>query len=163
MSGKMLTSFAAALLLVGCSSGGNSDTPPATIDLNGSWRSACDEADTAQALVDTVYFYRQLTINGDTIDATALPFSDSDCVTAFTGAYQFSGFSGGTYTLGQAFTTGSGLTAYPVTLTGNDTVVIENIIGRIDNTLYFGFDPLIDSVGSAAPTELDLEDGYQLQ
>jgi hypothetical protein len=163
---RFSASILLALLLAGCGGGSNIVSEPVPADYTGNWAGVCKEADTS--LVPTlgpVYYHDLVEITADLIVLSAAIFMDSDCVTPADELFVRSPlFEQGTYTLGEAFTTETGLIARPLVVQATDTgAVFENIIALSEDTLYFGFNPL-DGPGDSTRLPLralELEEGYR--
>jgi len=160
---------ASALLLTSaCGSDGALITNPVeteSLDISGNWINSCKELPDLSgiSLATVSYSNSRINLSDGTITALPVLFEDSDCTTLASFPYQYTGFSEGTYSLATAFTTETGLSAYPITIQVLDSdEVIENIVTISDGVLYFGFD-LIEGQeeGATTPQTFDLANGYQ--
>lgn len=147
--------------VIACSS--DSETTAISTDLNGNWLGSCIEADTSQTPLSNIYYNNRLSFSNTEIVVSTTLFSDSDCTIAEPLDFQGGQFSEGSYSLGNAFTTETGLTAYPLTITVVDSnQAIMNIVSTMNGTMYFGFDPFSgpDENLELPPTVLDLQNTY---
>lgn len=154
------------MTITACGSDTDSVVGTEPVDFIGTWSSSCKLADTSVAFnLGDVYYHDELEITETRISAGSLLFSDSDCVTSLLADFARAiPFAEGEYVLGEVFTSESGLTAVPIEIAVVDSGdIIDNIIALVDETLYFGYNPLNQPSGELQfPLRaLDLEGGFR--
>lgn len=154
--------------LATCSGDGDTVVEREPVDYSGTWVGDCVLADTSLVPnLGAVYYNDQLRITQNSITTGTAVFSDSDCVTLMDVPFARNVlFDEGEYTLLEAVTTESGLTAWSLEIQVEDgEETIPNIIAISNEILYFGYS-LFDGAANDAQLELrelDLDNGYRRQ